>query len=267
MKAVIDAINEGNVYRYITKPWDPDELQSIIREACERYDMIVDRKRLTSELKSKNQELEKSNIELKEANELKYAFIQVVSHELRTPLTILLGLTHLAVRSPNIEEPLGDWLKRIEHAGQRLQHLVDQIVTMLSTKQFAQQIDAKDENLPALLEQSAADIKPFIELRKQKLVTNWPGDIGSMKLDAEKIRDSLNHLLLNAIKFTPDDGQITLAAHRNGNSGVVIQVTDTGVGIEPASLPKLFQPFFTGFDITHHASGSYEFGRKGLGWA
>src|SRR5438552_932962 len=56
--AVIDAINQGNVYRYITKPWDPDELQSIIREACERYDLLVERKKMLAELQEKNLELE-----------------------------------------------------------------------------------------------------------------------------------------------------------------------------------------------------------------
>ncbi len=50
IKAVIDAINQGNVYRYITKPWDPDELQTIIREACERHDLIVQRQELLAEL-------------------------------------------------------------------------------------------------------------------------------------------------------------------------------------------------------------------------
>src|ERR1044071_1111887 len=86
--AVIDAINQGNVYRYITKPWDPDELQTVIREACERYDLIVTRKELMAEL-------ERTNQELREANELKAAFIQVASHELRTPLAIAMGLTEL----------------------------------------------------------------------------------------------------------------------------------------------------------------------------
>src|SRR5437763_12288201 len=75
--AVIDAINQGNVYRYIQKPWDPDELQTVIREACERHDLIVQRKELLAEL-------EKTNKDLLEANELKAAFIQVASHELRT---------------------------------------------------------------------------------------------------------------------------------------------------------------------------------------
>src|SRR5688500_7475583 len=56
IRAVIDAINQGNVYRYITKPWDPDELQTIIREACERYDLIVERKELLAELTEKNRD-------------------------------------------------------------------------------------------------------------------------------------------------------------------------------------------------------------------
>ena len=54
LRAVIDAINRGNVYRYITKPWDPDELLSVIREACQRYDLVVDRQRLLVELEVKN---------------------------------------------------------------------------------------------------------------------------------------------------------------------------------------------------------------------
>src|SRR5205823_13844227 len=80
IRAVIDVINQGNVYRYITKPWDPDELQRVIREACERRDLMAERQRLLDELKGKNEELER-------ANALKQAFIEVASHELRTPLT------------------------------------------------------------------------------------------------------------------------------------------------------------------------------------
>ena len=101
IRAVIDAINQGNVFRYITKPWDPDELQAIIREACERYDLIVERKRLIDELQDEERGTRaRANAELVKSNELKHAFIQVASHELRTPLTILLGLTRLAIESP-----------------------------------------------------------------------------------------------------------------------------------------------------------------------
>src|SRR5229473_3823696 len=79
IKAVIDAINQGNVYRYITKPWDPDELQTIIRQAAEQYDLLVERKRLLAELQAKNRELATANTELVQGNELKEAFIRVAS--------------------------------------------------------------------------------------------------------------------------------------------------------------------------------------------
>src|SRR3954453_15776789 len=73
IRAVIDAINQGNVYRYITKPWDPDELQTVIREACQRYDLLVERKRLLEILQQQNRELERANAELRRSNELKQA--------------------------------------------------------------------------------------------------------------------------------------------------------------------------------------------------
>src|SRR5687767_3216260 len=86
IRAVIEAINTGNVFRYLTKPWDPDELQAIIRQGCERYDLIVERKKLLDMVQAKNKELERTNAELVQSNQLKHAFIQVASHELRTPL-------------------------------------------------------------------------------------------------------------------------------------------------------------------------------------
>ncbi|MDB5302375.1 MAG: histidine kinase,Response regulator receiver domain proteinhistidine kinase, partial [Phycisphaerales bacterium] len=77
IRAVIDAINEGSVFRYITKPWDPDELEATIRQAVERYDLAVERKELLKTLQDKNNELEQANAQLKHANDLKHAFIQV----------------------------------------------------------------------------------------------------------------------------------------------------------------------------------------------
>jgi len=265
IRAVIDAINCGNVYRYITKPWDPDELQTVIREACDRYDLIAERNRLMRDLKVKNQELEKANKDLLEANELKSAFIKVASHELRTPLTILMGLTDLSLRAPNVQNPLHGWLTRMRGASDRLMHLVDQIITMLSAGQFEQAFQKAPTDLNALLTQSVDDIEPFIELRKHNVARDWPADIGSAPLESERMRDALNHLLLNAIKFTPDGGTITLRARRLEDQSVEIVVSDTGVGIEPDHLRHLFEPFFTGFNVGRHSSGAFEYGKQGLG--
>jgi len=265
IKAVIDAINAGNVYRYLTKPWDPDELQAVVREACERYDLIAERKQLIEDLKINNEKLEKANKALSEASALKSAFIQVASHELRTPLTILLGLSDLAERAPGLQDPLRGWLGRIKAASNRLMHLVDQIITMLAAGKFEQTIEKRPTDLGALIQTAVDDVQPFIELRQQTLVREWPADLGQIAIEPDRIRDALNHLLLNAVKFTADGGKITLHAARTADGGAEIVVTDTGVGIEPSALNHLFEPFFTGFNVEHHSSGHFEYGKQGLG--
>jgi signal transduction histidine kinase len=263
--AVIDAINQGNVYRYITKPWDPDELQTIIREACERYDLIVDRKLLLAEVQRKNAELEKANADLLHSNLLKSAFIQVASHELRTPLTILNGLTSLARRIPQENPALGDLLRRIEAGGQRMQELVNQILSMLSSEQFERVLARAPTDVAKLVNEAVDDVRPFLEKRGQKLVMDVPATLGSANFDAARIRDTLNHLLLNAIKFTPDGGTITVSAARSPHDDIRLSVADTGCGIDGDCLPQLFEPFFTGKDVSRHSSGKFEHGRKGLG--
>ena len=270
IRAVIEAINQGSVYRYITKPWDPDELQTVIREACQRYDLLVERKRLLDMLQQQNKELERTNAELIRANELKHAFIQVASHELRTPLTILTGLARLATTAAakpdsGVQEPVRGWLTRIEQAAKRLQRLVDQLVAMLLANRFDRPLDRQQAELAPLLTQATDDVRPFVELRKQNLVVDLAPDLGSAPVEAAKIRDSVNHLLLNAIKFTPDGGRITLSGRRTPDGGAEIQVTDTGPGLDPAHQRQLFEPFFTGFDVSRHSSGHFEYGRKGLG--
>ena len=257
INAVIAAINQGNVYRYIAKPWDPEELQTIIREACERHDLIVQRKQLLDEL-------EHANKELREANAVKSAFIQVASHELRTPLAIANGFSELAVRQKDVGEPLRDFIERTHQALKRLTHLVNQIITMLEAGQFDQRLRRSDVDLSKSIRAAIDDVRPFIEARRLKLIEDISPDLGSASLDGEKIRDCVNHLLLNAIKFTADEGTVTISASRDDGSAI-IRIRDTGCGIDPAHLPHVGEAFFTGFDVAHHASGQFEHGRKGIG--
>jgi signal transduction histidine kinase len=264
IRAVIDAINQGNVYRYITKPWDPDELQTIIREAVERYDLIVQRKRLLEQLQEKNTQLEDAVRRLTEADALKTNFIRVASHELRTPLTILSATARLA--RPRFEADPGaqEWLSRIDRAVGWMQHLVEQLLSMLLLEQYQLRPELQTTDLSQLLNQSADDVRLFVELRRQQLKTQLGDNLGSLRIDQSMIRNMLDHLLLNAIKFTPDGGTITLEARRAVDC-IELAVKDTGVGIEPANQANLFKPFFTGMDVSRHSSGTFEFGKQGLG--
>ena len=266
VKAVIAAINEGNVYRYLAKPWDPDELRSVMTQAAEHYDLIVERKRLLAEVQARNLDLEAANAELRRAAELKAAFVRVASHEFCTPLTIVIGLGDLALRSPPDDARQRDWLARSQRAADRLKRLVDQMIRMLEAGRFDQVMDRRPLELAGVLGAAADDVRPFAELRHQELTCALEPGLGIVSADADKIRDAVGHLLLNAVKFTPDGGRIAVSAGRAADGrSTWIRVADNGRGIEPECLAHLFTPFFTGLDVSRHSSGTYEFGRQGIG--
>jgi signal transduction histidine kinase len=265
IKAVIDSINQGSVYRYITKPWEPRDLQAVLRQAVEHYDLLTERKRLLAELQQKNEQLERANADLRQANELKRAFIKVASHELRTPLTIVMGLADLSHKSAEGGSPLAHWLERIYAGSLRLNERVDQMIKLLLADRFDRPLGRRDVPLAGLVHDAAADVATFIEQRKQRLEVDAPPDLGTVCVEQDKIRDSVFQLLINAVKFTPDGGTIRLGARRTPDGGAEIRVSDTGVGMDPASLSRVFDPFFTRFDVSRHSSGVFEFERRGLG--
>jgi signal transduction histidine kinase len=265
IKAVIDAINQGSVYRYIPKPFDPQELQAVLKQAGEHYDLLAERRELLAELQGKNQQLESANMELRQANELKKAFIKVASHELRTPLTIVMGLSDLGCQTPGVPGPVDRWLERIHVASMRLNERVDLMIKLLMADSFERPLTRTAAAIADLVSAAAEEVETFISQRGQHLEVIAPADLGTMHVDEDKIRDCVFQLLMNAIKFTPDGGSISVSAKRLPDGGAEIQVSDTGVGIDPASLAHIFDPFFTRFDVSRHASGVCEFDRRGLG--
>jgi signal transduction histidine kinase len=265
IKAIIDAINQGSVYRYITKPFEPQELQSVVTQAVEHYELLTERKKLLAELKFKNAQLEASNAELRQANELKKAFIKVASHELRTPLTIVLGMSDLARQTEGVPPKIADWLDRIYAGSLRLNDRIDLMIKLFLADQFERPLVREPVVLADLLRGTAADVESFIAQRHQSLEIDAAGELGVVLVEQDKIRDCVFQLLVNAIKFTPDGGTIRLTARRLDNGSAQIQVSDTGVGIEPAGLARVFDPFFTRFDVSRHSSGVCEFDRRGLG--
>ncbi len=265
IKAVIDAINQGSVYRYITKPWEQEDLLMVLRQATDYYDLLAERNRLFKELQETNQQLKQANHELKQANELKKGFIKVASHELRTPLTIVMGLADLAHRQYHVEQPLKGWIDRIYVGSQRLNDRVDQMIKLLLADQFDKPLNCHQVSVSQILDAATADVQTFIRQRKQTLEVVYPDEPVFLMVEEDKIHDCLLQLLVNAVKFTPDGGTIRLSAKPISEQEMQIQVSDSGVGIDPASLARIFDPFFTKFDVSRHASGTFEFERRGLG--
>ncbi|MBI1830533.1 MAG: hybrid sensor histidine kinase/response regulator [Planctomycetes bacterium] len=269
LAAVIDAINEGHVYRYISKPWHVDDLKATLKQAYDYYRLQEERRFLVKEVQAKNVMLANANAELRRANEMKKAFIKVASHELRTPLTILLALTEHAVRMTKSMPELHALLERIRQSGGRLSDRVDQMVKLLLAESFERPLHRQTVEASPLLQLSVVEVKPFAEARGQTLEASIPGDLGTMEVEPDKIRDALTQLLFNAVKFTPDGGTIRLNAARIDAAGsdarLRITVTDTGKGIEPECVEKIFEPFFTRYDVSRHSSGTFEYDKRGLG--
>jgi signal transduction histidine kinase len=260
LKTVIDAINEGHIYRYITKPWDTDELTTVVRQAFEQNALRVERRRLIGELQA-------SNARLAESNRLKELFIEVASHELNTPVAVILGMAELwgmncaATATPSERY----WVDRIRQAGHRLARTVERMMHLLQSDRLSETLDLQPTDLAALIERVAGELQPFLDARRQTLRLELEPGLGDAWIDPNKIGDVLTNLVVNGIKFTPDGGTLLVRAAADGPADVRIEVIDSGVGINAADLPYLFEPFFTGHDTRHHSSGEYQFGKRGLG--
>ena len=260
INAVIDAINQGHIARYLSKPWETGELIAVVRRAVEQHDLLVEKNRLLVELKQ-------TNARLTEADRLKGKFIEVASHELNTPVTVVLGLAELWKMT--IGEAASDaeraWVDRIHGAGRRLASTVERMLKLLKTDQLTVDVAREWVELEPLLRHSVADLQPFLDARRQEISLKVAPDLGSAEVDPPKVADVLTNLLVNAIKFTPDGGTILVEAGGDGPDRVRFRVTDRGLGISVADCSHLFEPFFTGNDTMHHSSGDYQFNKRGMG--
>ncbi len=260
IRAVIDAINEGNVFRYITKPWDYQELAMVIRQAFEVHDLIVGRRRLVGQLREANARLE-------EANRVKSAFIEVASHELNTPVAVVLGLTELwkMNQGPDATDAERSWVERIGRAGQRLAATVERMLKLVRAEQLDHTLDLRPTEIGPLVRSVVGDLQPFTTARNQRVEFRIDPGLGSAEIDAAKIGDVLTNLLANAIKFTPDGATIVVEVEPAGVDQVRFRVIDRGVGISAADRRHLFEPFFTSYDTLHHSSGDFQYCKRGIG--
>lgn len=266
IQAVINAVNEGYIFRYILKPWDATELEGVVRQASDQYELLEERKRLIGELQAANAKLTSANEELEEAGELKSAFIEVASHEFNTPITLLMGLSELlrlvSRGRGEHEEAIVD---RIATSAKQLARLVANTLTLMHADDFRRTLHCGAVDLAALLRRVVEQVHPFVDARRLNIAVAIDENLGTFEIDGDKISDAVCNLLTNAIKFTPDCGTIGLTARLAAPDEAEITISDRGIGLEPRALNRLFQPFFTEFDPSKHSSGDFGFNKRGLG--
>jgi PAS domain S-box-containing protein len=177
------------------------------------------------------------------ANQAKSDFLAVMSHELRTPLTTVMGYADLLLGG--LPEPIGErahvYVHRLRGAAAHLLGLIDQILIYARLEVGRADIHPDRLGVSDLLRDAAALIEP-VAAERGIVFRIESGEPAMIETDLTKLRQILLNLLANAVKFT-DHGEVTLAA-RAENGSVVFSVRDTGIGIAPEHLEKVFDPFW-----------------------
>lgn len=177
-----------------------------------------------------------------EANRSKADFLAIMSHELRTPLTAIFGYTELlssGITGP-ITQPQINQLDRIKGSASHLLGIIEDILNYARAEAGHDVVDNDVVTLSAVVEEAASIVKPAAEKKGLSFISDVEKDC-VLNTDRGKLRQILVNLLGNAVKFT-SEGTIRLMV-RCPDDEVVITVEDTGVGIGPADLDKVFEPF------------------------
>lgn len=242
---VEEAINQGEIYRFISKPWKTTELLATVRQAIAHYDLVEENKELFAETKRRRDELEIANKKLVDMYKLQREFTSTVSHELRTPLASIKTAVDLVYKrmvgeiNAEQEEVLGRAQKSVEH----LQRLVSDILDLTKIESGKMQMDFKIQDINEVIEEVIYAQQDVAKSRGLYLKTELDQNLPKVPFDKDRIIQVLNNLISNAIKFTQHGGVTIRTEDKSANNHIIINVTDTGKGIAEADFPKLFQKF------------------------
>lgn len=235
--------------------------------------------------------LETSAAELSRLNKMKDSFLGLASHELKTPLTVIMGYTELLLHDIRAEltPTVHDMTQNISTAALRLNCIIKDMidVSMIDRKQLALRVEQIEIN--PLLEQAAREQQLFFAVRKQKLTFNLDPALPMISGDRTRLIQLMANLINNAIKFTPDGGEITITSRsrdllrskeptssdtsnsallhicREPQHYVEIAIRDTGIGIDTDEQLRIFDKFYEAGNIEEHSSGKVAFKSRGAG--
>lgn len=231
------------------KDQDILDLRKELLDTKDSVDRIVSEK--VAEIKKESGENENADFTLKralkrseEANYLKNAFLSNFSHEIRTPLNNIIGFASLLEAEISLLEnkELFDYARAISDSGDRLLHLLDNILDISKLEANDMQISLKSTEVNTVV---ANVVQMFVfKANEQRLKLNFkPGEIPAGFLDDKGLTKVLNIVIENAIKYT-QNGFVNISTEFvRDNEEICIRIKDTGVGIDPAFLPAIFDPF------------------------
>ena len=225
--------------------------------ALDNLRQYTDLKLLAERLRSSSEEIAVKNRQLEEASSMKSEFLANMSHELRTPLNAIIGFSEVLKDGLLGELPTQqkEYVNDIFTSGSHLLSLINDILDLSKVEAGKMKLELEPLQPTTLVQASLQVVREKAMAHRIRLVTeiaNGVAELGDIWLDERKAKQILYNLLSNAVKFTPDGGEVRIAARRVGREAVPnggfeqyleLTVTDTGIGISIANQAKLFQPF------------------------
>lgn len=260
-----------------TLEMDKKDFESILsaspRLAIEIVRITLDRIRENDRMAI--EDLQKTNKILRQLDRNKLDFIQVASHELRTPLTILKGYIELLDSFPEIKTnaAVRDVLAGIKKGTGRMHEVVNLMLDVTRMDDENLQVASVPVLLKQLVDGQAQEFESVAAEREIEITTRHAEDTPNIQGDPELIQKALYHLVINAIKYTPDGGKVTISTRPmimdENTPAVEIAVKDTGIGLDPEHHELVFEKFYQVGNVDIHSSGKTKFkgGGPGLGLA
>ncbi|HEY7607697.1 MAG TPA: ATP-binding protein [Alphaproteobacteria bacterium] len=201
--------------------------------------------RLRAELERRNRQLSEANIAAHAAVEAKSRFLANMSHEFRTPLNAIIGFAE-ALKSGlfgTLNARQTEYAGHIHSSGGHLLALINDVLDISRLDLDAYVLHPERLDLGAAIAGSVRTLSVAAEQKGVDVAADVPAGLPTIVADERALKQVLLNLLSNAVKFTPRGGTVSIAAAARRDGAVALTVSDTGVGIAPADLARLFQPF------------------------
>jgi protein-histidine pros-kinase len=206
---------------------------------------ITERRTMEEQLRSQNEALESQYQLIERANRLKSEFLANMSHELRTPLNGIIGFAELmhdgrvGPIAQSHKEYLGDILISARH----LLELINDVLDLSKIEAGKMEFNPEPVNLPALVAEVCEIVRAVASTKRINLQKEIDGELSTIEADARSLKQILYNYLSNAVKFTPEDGVVTVRVKPDGAAYYRIEVEDTGIGIKSEDMSRLFVEF------------------------
>jgi signal transduction histidine kinase len=249
----IEAMKAG-AFDFITKPVNFDHVQFVINKCKQQI-----------KSREENSQLRILNERLTKLNEIKDKFISITNHELRTPVTIIKG--YLDVLEMSVDEEQEELKEIVDILKFSVNELIDRLENIHNLSQLDKKnlpFNFEEGNLSPYLIEALKEISILYKKRNIKLKLKTFPKVVKVYADFYRMKQVFREMLQNALKFTPDGGDVTVSGTVVENK-VFIVFEDTGIGIPPTEQKLIFEPFYEVQDIVHHKTSQTEFMGGGLG--